>query len=74
MLTYFDQTLVSTSKANRQEIQQEALKTAKQIEREARQHLLRMNIVASDMEVRSHKEGGRRGMGGGLAGELFSGH
>ncbi|KAI9646062.1 hypothetical protein NHQ30_005500 [Ciborinia camelliae] len=45
-------TLVSTPKATRQEIQQEALKTAKQVERDARQHLLRMNIVAADMEIR----------------------
>ncbi|ATZ54385.1 hypothetical protein BCIN_10g03920 [Botrytis cinerea B05.10] len=67
-------TLISTPKANRQEIQQEALKTAKQVEREARQHLLRMNIIASDMEVKSHREGGRRGMGGGMAGELFGGN
>lgn len=74
MLTYSDQTLISTPKANRQEIQQEALKTAKQVEREARQHLLRMNIIASDMEVKSHREGGRRGMGGGMAGELFGGN
>ncbi|KAF7879175.1 hypothetical protein EAF04_000373 [Stromatinia cepivora] len=66
-------TLISTPKATRQEIQQEALKTAKQVEREARQHLLRMNIVASDMEVRASRESGRRGMGGGMAGELFGG-
>ncbi|ESZ92994.1 hypothetical protein SBOR_6615 [Sclerotinia borealis F-4128] len=64
-------TLVSTPKATRQEIQQEALKTAKQVEREARQHLLRMNIIAADMEVKGL---GRRGMGGALAGELFGGN
>ncbi|CAD6456417.1 6f7bf864-1cbe-4e8d-b67f-38fa8d54ed51 [Sclerotinia trifoliorum] len=66
-------TLISTPKATRQEIQQEALKTAKQVEREARQHLLRMNIIASDMEVRASRESGRRGIGGGMTGELFGG-
>ncbi|RAL59488.1 hypothetical protein DID88_006602 [Monilinia fructigena] len=64
-------TLVSPSKVNRQELQQETLKAAKQIEREARQHLLRMNIIASDMETKGSKENNRRGLGGGLPGELF---
>ncbi|KAA8568383.1 hypothetical protein EYC84_007419 [Monilinia fructicola] len=64
-------TLVSPSKATRQELQQETLKTAKQVEREARQHLLRMNIIAADMEVKGSKENNRRGLSGGLSGELF---
>ncbi|QSZ34887.1 hypothetical protein DSL72_007748 [Monilinia vaccinii-corymbosi] len=67
-------TLVSPPKATRHEVQQEALKTAKQVEREARQHLLRMNIVAADMEVKGLKDSGTRVTGSGLPGELFSGN
>ncbi|PQE13195.1 26S proteasome subunit RPN7 protein [Rutstroemia sp. NJR-2017a BBW] len=75
-----DKLLISPPKDTRATLQQEALKTAKQFEKEARQRLLHMNIVATDLEVKGVRGSDRRmggmpgGMGGGVAvGDLFGG-
>ena len=55
----------------RPNLQRDALKTAKDYEREARRRLLHMNIVAADLDIKVSKRGAGQQLG--PMDELFDG-
>lgn len=69
-----DKLLVAVSTDSRAAMQQKALTTARHYQKEARERIRRMNIVAAELEVKGPKKGGNGGSGAipGV-GELWSG-